>query len=83
MAGYEKFLMKILQNTKLRGSDLLYTFLTTEDDFSLYLSTCGAPVQDLSNIYQSVAQKLRKEKGQHLDNFMNVFMLSTGNDKAG
>ncbi|XP_045463285.1 sorting nexin-14-like [Harmonia axyridis] len=82
MAGYEKFLQKIIQNTTLRGSDLLYTFLTTEDDFSLYLSTCGAPVQDLSNIYQSVAQKLRKEKGQHLDNFMSVFMASTGNDKS-
>ncbi|XP_044765022.1 sorting nexin-14-like isoform X2 [Coccinella septempunctata] len=83
MAGYEKFLQKILQNNTLRGSDLLYTFLTTEDDFSLYLSTCGAPVQDLSNIYQSVTQKLRKEKGQHLDNFMNVFMSSTGNEKSG
>ncbi|KAL3275436.1 hypothetical protein HHI36_020197 [Cryptolaemus montrouzieri] len=83
MTGYERFLKKLLQNSTLRGSDLLHTFLTIEEDFSMYISTCGAPVQDLGNIYQTVAQKLRKEKGQHLDNFMNVFMASTGNDKTG
>ncbi|KRT81497.1 hypothetical protein AMK59_5264 [Oryctes borbonicus] len=36
---------------------------------------------DLENIYQSVAYKLRKEKGQHLDSFMNTFLASTGRVK--
>ena len=29
-----------------------------------------------NTIYSSVAQKLRKERGQNLDNFMNVFLQS-------
>lgn len=39
-------------------------------------------VSDLGNIYQSVAHKLRKEKGQHLDSFMNTFLHSTENEKS-
>ncbi|KAK9877963.1 hypothetical protein WA026_020181 [Henosepilachna vigintioctopunctata] len=83
MIGYENFIRKLLKNSSLRGSDLIHMFLTTEEDFSIYITSCGVPVQDIGNIYQSVAQKLRKEKGQHLDDFMNIFISSIGKDKTG
>ncbi|KAJ8911435.1 hypothetical protein NQ315_005968 [Exocentrus adspersus] len=44
--------------------------------------TTSAPnIQDFGNIYQSVAHKLRKEKGQHLDSFMAAFLNSTGSSQ--
>lgn len=75
---YEEFLKKLLQKPVLKGSELLYMFLTTQQDFSLIVTTAAVPIGDLGNIYQSVAYKLRKEKGQHLDSFMNTFLASTG-----
>lgn len=78
---YEHFLQSLLQKPSLRGSDLLHTFLTSDQDFT-YIVTASVPVvEDLGNIYQSVAFKLRKEKGQHLDSFMNTFLASTGKSK--
>lgn len=82
MAKYEDFLKRLLQKPSLRGSDLLHTFLTAEDDFTVVIST-STQIQDIGNIYQSVAHKLRKEKGQHLDSFMSTFLLSTGKTKTG
>lgn len=81
MAKYEEFLKKLLRKSTLRGSDLLYAFLTIEDDFSLYITTNASNIQDFGNIYQSMAYKLRKEKGQHLDCFMDAFLKSTGAPK--
>ncbi|KAK4877057.1 hypothetical protein RN001_009563 [Aquatica leii] len=78
---YESFLSLLLQKPSLRGSDLLHTFLTTDQDFTLLVSCTVPVVEDLGNIYQSVAFKLRKEKGQHLDSFMNTFLASTGKSK--
>lgn len=75
--AYEDFLRKLLQKPVLKGSDLLYMFLTKPQDFSIIVATAAAPIADLGNIYQSVAYKLRKEKGQHLDSFMNTFLAST------
>lgn len=49
----------------------------------MLISTSAQNVQDIGNIYQSVAHKLRKEKGQHLEAFMSTFWLSTGNNKQG
>lgn len=80
---YEEFLKRLLQKPALKGSDLLYTFLTSEQDFTLVVTAGVTTVGDLGNIYQSVAYKLRKEKGQHLDSFMNTFMTSTGRSKQG
>ncbi|KAF5269937.1 hypothetical protein FQR65_LT05736 [Abscondita terminalis] len=80
-AKYESFLSLLLQKPSLRGSDLLHTFLTTDQDFTLLMSSTVPVVEDLGNIYQSVAFKLRKEKGQHLDSFMNTFLASTGKSK--
>ncbi|CAG9861895.1 unnamed protein product [Phyllotreta striolata] len=82
MAKYEEFLRKLLQKSALKGSDLLYYFLTTEEDFQIYLATNASQMQDIGNIYQSVAYKLRKEKGQHLDPFMASFLMSTGRTKT-
>lgn len=79
---YEEFLQKLLQKPTLRGSDLLHMFLTTEQNFTLIADTSMPIVSDLGNIYQSVAHKLRKEKGQHLDPFMNTFLLSTEDEKS-
>lgn len=80
-AKYEEFIQKLLLKPTLRGSELLHTFLTNETDFTAIASSTVL-VGDLGNIYQSVAQKLRKEKGQNLDSFMNTFVLSTGKTKA-
>ncbi|KAI4470344.1 sorting nexin [Holotrichia oblita] len=71
---------QLLQKPLLRSSDLLYTFLTTEQNFTETINSSVTGV-DLENIYQSVAYKLRKEKGQHLDAFMNTFLTSTGKAK--
>lgn len=78
---YDEFLKHLLQKPSLKGSDLLHTFLTSEQDFTLVVTTTITAVGDLGNIYQSMAYKLRKEKGQHLDNFMNTFLASTGRSK--
>lgn len=78
MVKYEEFVKKLLQKPTLRGSDLLYSFLTTEEDFAIFIATSAPNIQDIGNIYQSVAHKLRKEKGQHLDPFMTAFLNSTG-----
>lgn len=80
---YETFIRKLLQKPSLRGSDLLYTFLSTEEDFTELLVNSTPVGQELGNIYLSVAHKLRKEKGQNLDSFMNAFLASTGKSKQG
>lgn len=71
---YEEFLQKLLSKPMLRSSELLYTFLTTPN-----LKPCFAnySTPDIGILYQSVTYKLRKEKGQHLDRFMNIFLAST------
>ncbi|KAG5876709.1 hypothetical protein JTB14_038026 [Gonioctena quinquepunctata] len=81
MAKYEEFLKRLLQKSALKGSDLLYYFLTTEEDFTIYIAQNATNIQDIGNIYQSVAYKLRKEKGQHLDSFMASFLSATGKTK--
>ncbi|XP_028141747.1 sorting nexin-14 isoform X2 [Diabrotica virgifera virgifera] len=82
LVKYEEFIRKLLKKSNLKGSDLLYYFLTTEQDFATYLAANASNIQDIGNIYQSVAYKLRKEKGQHLDPFMNSFLMSTGVTKT-
>ncbi|XP_034184894.1 sorting nexin-14 [Osmia lignaria lignaria] len=71
---YEDFLEKLLSKPVLRSSELLYNFLTMPN-FKPYLTNCSTP--DIGILYQSMANKLRKEKGQNLDKFMNVFLAST------
>ncbi|CAH2265662.1 jg4912 [Pararge aegeria aegeria] len=44
-------------------------------------STLSASASDLGNIYQSVAHKLRKEKGQHLESFLRNFLISSDKER--
>ncbi|XP_060535701.1 sorting nexin-14-like isoform X2 [Cylas formicarius] len=76
MLKYERFVAGLLGKRSLRGSDLLYTFLTAEEDFSATIATLAPSAQDIGNIYQSVAQRLRKEKGQNLEAFVATFVGS-------
>ncbi|CAG5101242.1 Similar to snx14: Sorting nexin-14 (Danio rerio) [Cotesia congregata] len=71
---YEDFLQKLLAKPTLRSSELLYIFLTVPN-FKPYFNNYSTP--DIGVLYQNVAHKLRKEKGQNLDKFMNVFLAST------
>lgn len=71
---YEEFLQKLLSKPMLRSSELLYTFLTTPH-LKPYFANYSTP--DIGILYQSMAYKLRKEKGQHLDKFMSTFLAST------
>ncbi|XP_072947693.1 uncharacterized protein [Epargyreus clarus] len=80
---YEDFLQRLLQKSLLQTSELLYLFLTVDGDFSMVVqaSTLNATGTDLGNIYQSVAHKLRKEKGQHLESFMKNYLISTDKER--
>lgn len=76
---YEDFLQRSLQKSLLQTSELLRIFLTEDGDFSLVVqaSTLNANSTDLTNIYQSVTHKLRKEKGQHLESFLRNLLVSS------
>ncbi|KPJ02147.1 Sorting nexin-14 [Papilio xuthus] len=80
---YEDFLQRLLQKPLLQTSELLYLFLTVDGDFSLVVqaSTLNANSTDLGNIYHSVAHKLRKEKGQHLESFLRNFLVSSDKER--
>ncbi|XP_061378294.1 sorting nexin-14-like isoform X2 [Danaus plexippus] len=80
---YEDFLQRLLQISLLQTSELLHLFLTVDGDFSLVVqaSTLNASNTDLGNIYQSVAHKLRKEKGQHLESFLRNFLVSSDKER--
>lgn len=71
---YEEFLQKLLSKPMLRSSELLYTFLTSPN-LKPYFANYST--SDIGILYQSMAYKLRKEKGQHLDKFMSTFLAST------
>ncbi|KAH9629329.1 hypothetical protein HF086_017704 [Spodoptera exigua] len=76
---YEDFLQRLLQKSLLQTSELLRIFLTEDGDFSIVVqaSTLNATSTDLGNIYQSVALRLRKEKGQHLESFLRNLLVSS------
>lgn len=70
---FEEFLQKLLQKPALKGSQLLFLFLKTKDEFTnTYL-----PDVSLGRLIRDVPRKLMKERGQHLDAFINVFLSST------
>lgn len=71
---YQDFLQKLLSKPTLKSSELLYTFLTVPN-LKPYFNNYSTP--DIGVLYQSMAHKLRKEKGQHLDKFMRKFLAST------
>lgn len=73
---YEDFLEKLLSKPVLRSSESLYDFLTVPN-LKPYFSNYSTP--DIGILYQSMAYRLRKEKGQNLDKFLAVFLASTNN----
>ncbi|XP_071750170.1 sorting nexin-14 isoform X7 [Lepeophtheirus salmonis] len=67
---FEEYLAKLLQKPSLKESDLLYTFLTSNEEFTLAASKLG-----LGKMIKNV--KLTKEKGQSLQPFIDSFIDST------
>ncbi|XP_055997437.1 sorting nexin-14-like isoform X2 [Ostrea edulis] len=70
---FETYLQKLLTKPYLTGSQLLYNFLTTEEEFT----TGFLPDIKLGKMFKSGAMKLVKERGQHLDLYLNSFEQST------
>ncbi len=74
---FEQYLQILLTKPTLRSSELLYSFLTSECEFT----TSFLPDISLGKIVKSGAMKLVKEKGQHLDPFLQTLLTSTESSK--
>ncbi|RZF42736.1 hypothetical protein LSTR_LSTR014760 [Laodelphax striatellus] len=70
---YEEYLHKLLAKPSLRGSDLLYSFLSYPGEFVPEISALGR----LLRRSVPIPLTLRKERGQNLDPFINTFFTST------
>nr|XP_054762463.1 sorting nexin-14-like [Lytechinus pictus] len=70
--GLEKYLRVLLTKPILRGSQLLYTFLTTNEEF---VNKIFGDV-NLGKFVRSVSTKVIKERGQHLEPFLVTFLAS-------
>ncbi|XP_033103717.1 sorting nexin-14-like isoform X2 [Anneissia japonica] len=69
---FEKYLQSLLTKPVLRGSGLLHSFLTPGTEFvTKFLSDVN-----ISRMVKSVPQRLMKEKGQHLEAFLQSFLNS-------
>lgn len=82
---FEEFLQHLLQKPTLRGSDLLHSFLRSSGEFvpAGPGGIAGAMPEGLGRmIRRSVPLRLRKERGQHLDTFLNAFIASTEGTKT-
>lgn len=82
---FEEFLQRLLQKPTLRGSDLLHSFLRSSGEFvpAGPGGIAGAMPEGLGRmIRRSVPLRLRKERGQHLDTFLNAFIASTEGSKT-
>lgn len=79
--GLEKYLRVLLTKPILRGSQLLYTFLTTNEEF---VNKIFGDV-NLGKFVRSVSTKVIKERGQHLERFLMTFLASVeaARPKAG
>ena len=69
---FEEYLIGLLQKPSLKGSDLLFTFLTSPEEFTVAASYLG-----MGKIIKNVPMKLTKEKGQSLQPFIDNFVAST------
>ncbi|XP_046854623.1 sorting nexin-14-like [Xenia sp. Carnegie-2017] len=70
------YLQDLVRNPLIRGSELLYRFLSPDEEFSSMFApdTVGKLA---GRKLKSVATKLKKEKGQNLETFLNTFFAST------
>lgn len=76
---FEDYIKKLLSKQSLRGSDLLYAFLRVPGEFS----EMNASPDALSRLLRkTVPLTLRKERGQHLEPFLNTFFSSTEGKKT-
>ncbi|KAF6200429.1 hypothetical protein GE061_006732 [Apolygus lucorum] len=74
---YETYLQKLIANPSLRGSDLIYRFLTPSSlDFGAEDNAFGRLLR------KSVPLSLRKERGQNTDHFIATFFQSTDTKKS-
>lgn len=69
---FEEFLVRLLQKPNLKKSDLLYTFLTSRQEFNQAASQLG-----LTRIIKTVPNIIKKEKGQFLQTFITTYVAST------
>lgn len=69
---FEDYLKTLLQKPSLKGSDILFTFLTSHEEF-----TAAAMHLGLGKMIKNVPMKLTKEKGQALQPFIANFIAST------
>merc|ERR1719244_269537 len=69
---FQDYLVKLLQKPSLKKSDLLFTFLTSKQEFNE-----AATNLDLSRMIKGVPTKLTKEKGQFLQSFISTYVGST------
>lgn len=75
--AFEGYLQKLLTKPHLKGSELLYNFLTSDEEFT----TRFLPDMKFGKFVKSMPMKLVKEKGQHLDPFLVNFEKSTESAK--
>lgn len=68
--AFEQYLQKLLTKPHLKGSQLLYNFLTEETEFNT-----GFDI-NIGRKLMSVPMKLVKQKGQHLETFLQNFATS-------
>ncbi|XP_022243695.1 sorting nexin-14-like [Limulus polyphemus] len=76
-SAFENFLKNLLSIPLLKGSQLLFRFLKSPVEFS----TGFLPDINLGRMIKTVPMKLMKEKGQHLDPFLQAFIASTESGK--
>jgi len=69
---FQEYIVKLLQKPSLKKSDLLFTFLTSQSEFTEAASQLG-----LTRIIKSVPKRLTKEKGQFLNGFIHSFIHSS------
>ncbi len=69
---FEDYLTGLLAKPALKESDIVFTFLTSTEEFTMVSSTFG-----VGKIINKVPIKLTKERGQSLQNFIDDFVKST------
>lgn len=69
----EKYLQELLALPPLRNSELLYSFLRHDVEFTASF----LPDIRLGKMFRTVPMRLLKEKGQHLEPFLQSFLAST------
>ena len=70
--AFEDYLVRLLQKPSLKESDILFTFLTSKEEFTVAASNLG-----IGKMIKKVPIKLTKERGQSLQTFIDNFLTQT------